>query len=577
MIRELRILDLGVISEARLDFAEGLTVITGETGAGKTMVLQGLGLLRGSKADPQTVRRGAEEAVVEGNFSLPPVTSSPGQPDVADRVRDVGGIVEDDGSVVVVRTVAAQGRSRTLLGGRTVPQAVLGELVGAMVTVHGQSDQLRLRSHSHQRETLDRYAGPEHASMVADYRSLWQQQAEAAAELHALRETAAERLHEAELLRLGLAEVERIAPQPEEDQALGAEAERLRHAEELGRDVSAARDALEGDDLGEAPAVIVLLDQAARSVDRAAAVDEATAPLAARLRDIAFQATDVAADLSGYLASLGSEAGRLEWVEQRRSELARLTRSYGATINEVLEWAQRSGLRLLALEDDGERIAVLGQQVADLQARLAHMADLLTLSRREAAQRMSAAVDAELSGLAMSGAHLDIAVTELDDLGPWGRDQIEMLLAGHPGAPLRPIGKAASGGELSRIMLAIEVVLADGPATADGPRLAMVFDEVDAGVGGQAAQHVGARLARLALRHQVIVITHLAQVAAYAEAHLVVRKSTVATAGVTQSDVQHVRGEERVSELARMLAGEQDSAAARAHAVELIQAATVRR
>lgn len=590
MIREIRILDLGVIAEARLEFAEGLTVITGETGAGKTMVLQGLGLLSGSKSDPQTVRRGAREAVVEGIFDIEGATQLVDQSLVSEHVTEVGGVVEDDGSVVVVRTVAAQGRSRTLLGGRTVPQAVLSEVVGSVVAIHGQSDQMRLRSHAHQRDTLDRYAGSTHGAMLDMYRALWTERTELDDELAALREQSIDRAREADLLRLGLAEVERISPQPSEDTELSAEAEKLRHAEELGSDVSTARDVLDIGEQDQQANMVTLLDQAIRAVERAADVDNSLAPTLARLRDIAFSVADVVADLSGYLASLGAEPGRLEQVEERRSDLGRLTRSYGATINEVLAWAERAELRLLDLQDDGERISGMEYRLTELDQRLNAAAAELSDQRREAALRMSQAVDVELGGLAMSGAHFDVTVTASEDLGPWGGDQIEMLLAAHPGAPLRPLGKSASGGELSRIMLAIEVVLADGLAEAHGTaksastsakvgavRRAMIFDEVDAGVGGQAAQHVGARLARLAVSQQVIVITHLAQVAAYADTHLVVRKSTAPTGEVTESDVQLVVGDERLTELARMLAGEQDSVAARTHADELLQAAAMRR
>jgi len=575
MIAELRLRDLGVIVDAQLDLGPGLTVISGETGAGKTMLLTGLDLLSGGKADARAVRVGATEAVVEGRFEID--TSS----GAAAQVDDAGGVLDDDGSLLVMRTVAAQGRSRTVLGGRGVPQAVLGELTSRLVTIHGQSDQLRLRGAAQQRAMLDAYGGAALAEAAGAYRELWQERQSVAAELDTIRTQASERAREAELLRLGLAEVERVAPQPGEDVALVAEADRLRYANELGEDVQVARTALVGgeDDTASASvraaSVAELLETAARALERAGAHDPALAPLVGQLRDVGFRAGDVATELSGYLDGLESDPARLEQAEARRAELAHLTRSYGETVDEVLAWASSASLRLLELDDDTGRADHLAGLLEDLELRLAEAARVLHERRAAAAAELSQAVDAELEGLAMTGAHLDVSVTSVAP-GPTGADAVELLLRPHPGAPARPLAKGASGGELSRIMLALEVSLA-ARHDRGGDRLTMVFDEVDAGVGGKAATQVGARLARLAEHYQVIVITHLAQVAAFAGTHVVVAKSTSGDGQVTRSDIRTVDGDDRLVELARMLSGSEDSQTARAHASELLAAAVVRR
>ena len=573
MIAELRLRDLGVIVDAQLDLGRGLTVISGETGAGKTMLLTGLDLLTGGRTDAGAVRSGANEAVVEGRFELGDGSG------LREGVEDAGGVLDDDGSLLVVRTVAAQGRSRTVLGGRSVPQAVLGALTSPLVTVHGQADQLRLRGTGQQRQVLDSYGGPALAEAAAAYRALWDEHRQVAAELEQLRSQAAERTREAELLRLGAAEVERLDPQPGEDVALAAEAERLRHAGELGEDVATAHAAVVGDDQQSAgPAarsVTEHLDHAVRALERAAEHDATLSPYAGQLRDLAFRAADVAAELAGYLDGLESDPARLEQVEARRAELAHLTRSYGSTVDEVLEWASRAGLRLLELDDDSGRVERLSARLEELGTRLAAAADMLHAQRADAAAELSEAVDAELAGLAMTGAHLEVSLTPTEP-GPTGADAVELLLRPHPGAPARPVAKGASGGELSRVMLALEVSLA-ARSGASEQDVTLVFDEVDAGVGGKAATQVGARLARLAERHQVIVITHLAQVAAFADTHVVVAKSTSGDGRVTRSDIGVVTGEERVVELARMLSGHEDSGTARAHASELLAAAVVRR
>lgn len=566
MLEELRIENLGVIAHARVALGPGLTVLTGETGAGKTMVLTGLDLLLGGKADPAAVRTGQARAAVEGRIGLLPGPAR-------ERVEEAGAELDDDGSLVLLRTVAAEGRSRAHLGGRSVPHAVLAELAEDLVTVHGQADQARLRSPARQREALDAFAGEAHQEVLAGYRAQWAEQARLEAEISALTARAADRGHEADALRTGLAEVERIAPQPGEDFELTAEADRLGHAEDLRAAASLAHATLAGDpESAEELAATFAVDRARRALEHAGEHDPALAGHATRLADVGYLLADVAADLSGYLQDLDADPRRLEAVQQRRAELGHLTRSYGETVDDVLAWAQSAGLRLLELDGGGDRLGALASRRTELAASLAALAASLTGGRQQAALELAAAVTGELAGLAMASAELQIEIDPLAAPGPWGGESVEMLLVAHAGAPARPLGKGASGGELSRVMLAIEVALATSPESGARRPPTFVFDEVDAGVGGKAAVEVGRRLALLGRGSQVLVVTHLAQVAAFADTHLVVTKQvTEGLETVTDSGVRPVTGADRVRELARMLSGQEESAAARTHAAELLE------
>lgn len=569
MLEEIVIENLGVISRAHIPLAAGLTAITGETGAGKTMLLTGLDLLLGGKADPDRVRTGTDRALAEGRFAL--ASGSP----VADRVEDAGGTLDDDGSLVILRTITA-GRSRAHLGGRSVPQGILADLAEHLVTVHGQSDQLRLRSPRRQREALDRFAGSAHARAIEEYHTLWTERQGVDDEVARLVAQRDDRAREAELLRLGLAEVERVDPQPHEDTDIDAELGRLSNVEDLRARAAQAHDAIAGDDFmtGDAPTAIALVDRARRELEAAATLDPELGRAAERAAEVGFQLDEIAADLSGYLQDLAVDPGRLEEANARRAALSQLTRSYGSDIDAVLVWASSAGLRLLDLEGGDERLAALTARRAELNTLLGERAAEISATRQQVGDRLAELVSDELEGLAMAGARLEVDVTP-DDPGPWGADAVVMSLRPHPGAPASPLGKGASGGELSRLMLAIEVVLAQAARKERGGAVpTFVFDEIDAGIGGRAALEVGRRLAALARSAQVVVVTHLAQVAAYADQHLVVTKSSDASGDVvTQSGVRVVTAEDRVTELARMLSGQEGSDAARTHAAELLDAA----
>ena len=564
MIEELAIRDLGVISAARLPIGPGFTALTGETGAGKTMVVTALGLLLGARADSGAVRTGAGQAVVEGSWLVPP--DGP----VADRVREAGGeldpVDEAGAALLVSRSVSAEGRSRAVVGGRGVPVGLLEELGQRLVVVHGQSDQLRLRSAQAQREAVDRFGGAELGELLAGYQQGYGEWQTARAELDALTAERDRRLREAEELRLALAEIEELAPQRGEDAELAALAERLGNLEELRAAAAQAQEAVSAPFDAGGPDATALVEEARRAVERAAAHDPALAPALDALQSARVALEDASAHLAAYLDSLDADDGRrLESVQERRAALAALTRRHGRELDEVLDWYDRAGLRLVELDGDSDRISLLQSSVEQRAALLDGLAARLTELRRAAGDRLAAAVTAELAALAMPDARLQVEVAERE-LGATGRDQVAILLQPHPGAEPRPLGRGASGGELSRVMLALEVVLA-----GSDPVPTFVFDEVDAGVGGASAIEVGRRLARLAEHAQVIVVTHLAQVAAFARNHLAVVKS--GDGGITVSDVRRLDGEERVAEMARLLSGLPDSATGLEHARELLELA----
>jgi len=559
VIEEIRIRDLGVIADATLPLGPGLTVLTGETGAGKTMVVTALGLLLGERADASVVRAGADAATVEGVWSI---SADARGDDVRERVEDAGGDVED-GELVLARTLAREGRSRAIVGGRTAPASVLAEIGERLVVAHGQSEQIRLRSRAAQRDALDRFAGREVLALLDELAAAverWRRDREALDELVAARSA---REAEAAELREAIEAIEAVEPRPGEDESLAARAERLTNLEELRAAAAEAHELLSSSVDG-APDVASLLASARRTIERAAAHDSGLEPIAESLAALLYTAGDLAVQLSGYLDSLDADGAReLDLVQERRAQLADLTRRYGPTLNDVIALLDRGSARLLELDQDDSRIAALEASAEAALAEAERLAERVSALRRDAADRLAAEVTAELAALAMPDARLVVTVEPGERLTAHGRDEVSILLVPHPGAEPRPVGRGASGGELSRIMLALEVVI----ARAD-PVPTFVFDEVDAGVGGAAAIEVGRRLARLAEHSQVIVVTHLAQVAAFATNHLRVRKDT--SGAFTTSSIERLSGESREREMARLLSGLADSESGLAHARELL-------
>jgi DNA repair protein RecN (Recombination protein N) len=567
VIEQISIRGLGVIGDARMPLGPGFTAVTGETGAGKTMVVSALGLLLGARADSGVVRSGSGGAVVEGEWVVP------AEGPVADRVREAGGDVDENGdgtaALLLSRSVSEEGRSRATVGGRSAPVGVLGELGEQLVVVHGQSDQLRLRSATAQRETLDRYAGGEVAALLAEYGQLHRRWLDDSAELEALVSEHDARQREAAELSEAMDEIERVDPRPGEDVELGEIAERLANVEDLRLAAGQAEELISAQPDAEGADVVALLENARRLLSRAAEKDSALEPVVENIATASILVSEISAELARYLAGLESDtATELETVQERRAQLAALARRHGPTLDDVLARLQSGSARLLELSGDTDRIDALERSVDATRTLLDDLAGRLTAARTAAAERLSASVTAELGALAMGGAALVVEVVERDELTATGRDQVSLLLRPHPGADPRPLGKGASGGELSRVMLALEVVIA-----ATDPVPTFVFDEVDAGVGGASATEIGRRLAKLAETAQVIVVTHLAQVAAFATNHLRVVKDRGAE--VTASDVQQLSGEERVAEMARLLSGMPDSASGLAHARELIDTARV--
>ena len=568
MLEEVRITGLGVIDDAVLELSAGFTALTGETGAGKTMVVTALGLLFGGRADPARVRPGAARAAVEGRLLV--------SAEVAREVEEAGGDLDDNGSSLVLsRSVSAEGRSRAFAGGHSVPVALLQVLADDLVAVHGQADQQQLLKPGRQRDALDRFGGPGLAVALSDYRRVYSRHRAVRDELDALTQAERERTAEADTLRYGLAEIEAVAPLAGEDAALLAEEEKLANADALQAAATTAHEALFGDPASasvDASDAVTLLGVASRALDAVRAHDAALGGLADRLSEASYLISDVAGELASYTESLDADPARLAAVQERRAALGRLIRAYGSSgspgglagdVAAVLDWAKQAGSRLAELEGDTDKIAALAGEEAALRAEVAERAGQLTALRSAAAGQFAAEVTAELTVLAMPYASLTAVLTELDAPGPFGADDVEIRLAAHPGAPPLPLNKGASGGELSRVMLAIEVVFAG----AD-PVPTFVFDEVDAGVGGKAAVEVGRRLARLARSAQVIAVTHLPQVAAFADNHLVVEKSGDGL--VTASGVVRLDQAGRIRELSRMLGGLEESEHGQAHAEELL-------
>ena len=589
MIESLHIEDLGVIEEADLVLSPGLTALTGETGAGKTMVLTSLGLLLGQRAESTIVRAGAERALVEGVFTLD------GASPASRRAAEAGAELEDD-QLIVSRTVPASGRSRAHLGGRAVPSAVLSEVGAHLVAVHGQGDQFRLRSASAQRRALDGLGGREHAALCRRYAEAYRARRTAAEALEEWRAGARARRAEAARLRAWLDAVEQVDPGPGEDARLAGEAARLERAEDLRRAASAARAALAGDEeavVSRAPDVLALVAAAERALAPVHDVDPVLSALARRMRRLAIDSADIAAELGEYLDSLDADPERLARVQDRRAALARVLREVGdgerlEDVDALLAFCARTAERLAELDGPRDASAALTGALAEADERLDRCAAELSAARRALGERLEEAVTGELEGLQMRGARLSVAFEPLAEAGPTGAEAVTLLLTAHPGAPALPLGKGVSGGELSRIVLALEVVLAEaGEHEAAGPRRTLVFDEVDSGVGGRAALEVGRRLARLARSTQVVVVTHLAQVAAWAAAQLVVLKERAPAgngadgaggpglAGTTRTRVVAVEGADREKELARMLSGHEDSDAALRHAAELLEEAAM--
>lgn len=558
MIEEILIRDLGVISEAKLEFGPGLTVLTGETGAGKTMVLNALGLLLGERSDSSAIRKGQEQAFVEGRWLLGDSAMK--------RIRELG-IELDDQELLVNRSVSAEGRSRAALSGKSVPVGILSEIGDQLVVVHGQSDQIRLRSAVAQREALDQFAGDELAKVLTEYAEVFSSWKQASNRLTELTTQLEARSREADQIRSAVEELTALDPKPEEDVELAEKASKLTHLEELRIAATESHNQLSSEGFDDSSDAITLVGKARRALEAVSEHDPELAALADQLKEIGFSLNETSASISGYIASLDSDgSAELERIQQRRADLTSAMRKYGPSLDEVISFLENSGARLSELDSSDKEIQELTSLEQNLGKQATDLAKSITGLREKAATSLAKAVTTELAALAMTGASLEVSVTPAPELGSLGADQVAILLSAYPGAEPRALGKGASGGELSRIMLAIEVVLAKSELAPT-----FIFDEVDAGVGGAAATEVGKRLATLAQNAQVIVVTHLPQVAAFATRHLRVLKSV--SDQYTATDVVRLEGEAVVEELARMLSGLSESESGKTHAKELLELA----
>ena len=565
MLADIAIENLGVIPSASAELADGLTVLTGETGAGKTMVVTGLRLLAGGRADASRVRTGAPQAVVEGRFLTAALPADIARA-TAELVDAAGGTADENGEFIASRTVNASGRSRAHLGGRSVPAATLAEFTAPLLTIHGQNDQLRLLAPDQQLAALDRF-DPAIAPLLATYREAWSTWRSLARDLRQRTESRRELAQEIDRLQFALDEIDAVEPEPGEDADLLTRIRRLQDVDTLREEAVTALGAIDGPEsfggYSEDEPASTLLGRAESAL--VSSEDEALRGLGERLTEITTQLSEIAVELGSYLADLPADPGQLEELLQRQQQLKLLTRKYAPDADGVLAWRDKARARLAKIDISSEALDELKKQVAAAEKTMRAAAKKLSKARTAAAAALGEAVTAELQGLAMAKARLVVDVRPVDP-GRDGADEVELTLAPNASAEPRPLASSASGGELSRVMLALEVILSAGTEGAT-----LVFDEVDAGVGGRAAVEIGRRLARLATRNQVIVVTHLPQVAAYADTHLHVAKNAgdeAVTSGVlTLSDDQ------RVEELARMLAGLDDTDTGRAHAAELLDRA----
>ncbi len=541
MLRQLHITGLGVIRELDIEPAAGLTVLTGETGAGKTMITVGISLALGGRGGAQLVREGDRAAKIQARFDAPT-----GAEEWA-----------EDGEVILARTIGTDARGSARIGGQLTTAAALAEMGSRLVEIHGQHQSLRLLDGATQTAFLDRFAGSQHVERVVAYRAAYSTLLAARHELEGLAGAARERERALDLLAYQVREIESIAPRSGETGVLQSEETRLGHAERLQELTDAAVRTLV-DDAGASD----LLASAARGLDAVAALDGAAGVLAERANALVAEVTDLTHDARAYREGVAIDPGRLQEVRERIGALRGLQRKYGATDEEVVAFLEQAHGELVSLQTADERLDTVAVEVAVAQERVAALGDAVHASRMASAPGLAEALTSHLADLGMPGAALELSVERVDEPGPVGIDRVELRLRAGASQPLLPLGKAASGGELSRVMLACRSVLAD---LDDVPTL--VFDEVDAGIGGQAGLAVGRRLAQLAVTRQVLVVTHLPQIACFADLHVRVRKDD------GEATAEALDEHERPIELSRMLAGMESSEHALSHAEELLDVA----
>lgn len=564
-LEEITIRGLGIIEEASLEFGPGFTVLTGETGAGKTMILTALSLVLGGKSDSALVRQGRERLVASGSFRVPPT--------IAGVAIDKGAEV-DEGLLILTRSVSAEGKSKSNAGGVAVPAGVLAELSDYLIEIHAQASSMSITKANKQRDILDRFAGARLVSALERYSETFDSYHQLRSRILLLRSNIAGREKEIANLREFSAAFNKVKPQAGELSALEQEISRLGSVEELRRSVDAASELLSSEETG----VLDALGLARKSLESVQDKDPLIAQIAENVTESFFLLADAASAAHSYLEDLEADPARLEIAQSRRADISALLKRFATAQQEpdeqIAELIARNGSvedSIADLTGGEDRLAQMETELKSLLAELSIKSAELSETRSAAAKKLSASVSQEIHSLSMPHTQFLCEVTSPDYSAPLpastftaaGADEIAMLLQAHQNGPLVPVAKGASGGELSRVMLALEVVLAQSQ-----PVGTYVFDEVDAGVGGKAAIEVGRRLFELSKVAQVIVVTHLAQVAAWADSHFAVRKSE--DGSVSQSDVVKITGGARIEEIARMLAGHEDSRSAQEHAAELL-------
>lgn len=556
-LEEISIRSLGVIESSNIQFKPGLTVLTGETGAGKTMVLTALGLVLGSKSDSDLVRAGQERAVVTGRFSVPL--------QIQDEILASGGEVEDD-CVVITRTLSSQGKSRVLVGSAVSSAATVSSFAQSLVEIHAQSSSSKLMKPAVSRELLDRYGGID----LTQYQEIFTQYQEISLRIQELKNQLLQRDKEIDLLTEFAQEFSKLSPVSGELVKIENEIAKLGSVEQLNQVVSSTLNLLEDEDLS----ALNLLQQMRKSLDSVAGKDRDLDQITERFTESLLNLQDIGSDLTSYLSSLEADPSRFAQLQDRKSALSSLLKRYGKGSDKDLAFEEliADGLgakqKLADLSGGSDRITELEKQKLDIFSKMKISAVKLANDRKINAEKLSKLVTSEIRNLSMPNSQFVISQSTLDSdksgsYTAYGLDEIAILFAAHTGATPLPLSKVASGGELSRVMLALEVVIAEAE-----PIGTYIFDEVDAGVGGKAAVEIGRRLAKLSKSAQVIVITHLPQVAVWADNHLVVKKSE--SGSVTQSDVKEMSADERKVEIARMLSGQEDSQTAQEHASELL-------
>jgi DNA repair protein RecN (Recombination protein N) len=559
VLRELRIENLLLIERAELRLGEGLNAITGETGAGKTVLAHSLDLLMGGKAKSGIVRPGAAEAWVEGVFDLPAgLLDEPELAELAER------LPEGADEVVLGRRVSAGGRTSAFVAGRAATAADLKALGGRLLAFFGQHEHRKLTIASAQMEVLDGFAGADHLALRGEYREAHREVGRLSTELAELHEREGSRERDLDLYRYELSEIEEVEPDPEESAGLAADRERLRHAEGLSEAAAGAHSGLAGADLEGGGATAALAEAESR-LSVASGLDPGLDAIAERVAALNVELGDVAAELRDYAEGIAADPGGLVGIEERLDAIDRLERKHGGSVESVLAHAERCRAEIARLEGAEVRGAAATAALAEVEARRAELGKKLSAGRKKAARPLEERVATELSQLAMDGARLEVVLDQHpDEYGASGRETVELRVAPNPGIEAAPLRDAASGGELSRVMLALSGL---GPAAGAAT---LVFDEIDAGIGGNTARVVGERLRALGAEHQVLCITHLPQVASLADTHFRLEKGMAGDAAV--ATVERLEGDGVVEEIRRMLGGEESDEAATKHARELIRA-----